>query len=100
MAIYLIADAEVHDPESYKAYLEAAPAFVKKHGGEYLVRGGDFEVLRGDWKPTRLLIFRWPDRQALDDFMNDPDYQPWKKIREAATTPKNMMIVEGVSEPV
>ena len=43
MAVYMIADAEVHDPEAYKPYLENAPAFVKKHGGEYLVRGGDFD---------------------------------------------------------
>ncbi len=100
MAIYVIADAEVNDPEKYKAYLENAPKFVQKHGGEYLVRGGDFEVLRGNWKPTRLLIFKWPSREALDNFMNDPDYQPWKELRESVTTPKNMMIVEGVKEPV
>lgn len=100
MAVYMIVDAEVNDPEAYKAYLDAAPAFIKKHGGEYLVRGGDFEVLLGDWKPSRLLVFRWPDRQAIDNFLADPDYQPWKEIREAVTTPKNILIVEGVAEPV
>ena len=67
MAVIMIADAEVDDPEAYKEYLEKAPAFVAKHGGEYLARGGAFEVLRGDWKPTRLVIFRFPqppgDRQ-------------------------------------
>lgn len=96
MAVYLIADAEVHDPEAYKTYLEAAPAFVKKHGGEYLVRGGDFEVLVGDWKPSRLVVFRYPDRQSIENFLNDPDYQPLKAIREAATTPKHVVVVEGV----
>ncbi len=100
MAVYLIADSEVHDPEAFKTYLEGAPAFVKKHGGEYLVRGGDVDVLRGDWKPSRLLIFRWPNRQAIDDFLNDPDYQPLKAIREAATTPKTLLIVEGVDAPL
>ena len=38
MPVIMIADAEVHDPESYKEYLEKAPAFVAKHGGEYLAR--------------------------------------------------------------
>lgn len=100
MAIYVIADAEINDPEKYKAYLENAPKFVQKHGGEYLVRGGDFEVLVGDWKPSRLLVFKWPNREALDNFMNDPGYQPWKELRESVTTRKNLLIVEGVKEPV
>lgn len=96
MAVIMIADAEVNDPEAYEEYLEKAPAFVARHGGEYLARGGAFEVLRGDWKPTRLVIFRFPSRQAIDDFMNDPDYRPLKAIREAATTPRNLLIVDAV----
>ena len=96
MAVYVILDNEVHDPERYAAYMDAAPAFVKKHGGEYLVRGGDFEVKVGDWAPKRLVVFRYPNRQALTDLMNDPDYQPWKKIREAAATTHNLLIVDGI----
>jgi uncharacterized protein (DUF1330 family) len=95
MAVYLLADSEVHDPEAYEAYLEGAPAFVHKHGGEYLVRGGDFDVVHGDWKPTRIVMFRFPDRESIARFMADPDYQPLKAIREAATTAKNMLIMEG-----
>ena len=96
MPVYVILDNEIHDPERYAAYMDAAPAFVKKHGGEYLVRGGDFEVKIGDWAPKRLVVFRYPNRQALTDLMNDPDYQPWKKIREAATTTHNLLIVDGI----
>jgi len=100
MAVYLIIDSEIHDPEAYKAYLEAAPAFLKKHDGEYLVRGGDFTVIKDDWQPTRLLLFQFPDRQAIDSLMNDPDYQPWKKLRESVSKTKNSIVVDGVSEPV
>ncbi len=96
MPVIVIADAEVRDPEAYKEYLEKAPAFVAKHGGEYLARGGAFEVLRGDWRPSRLVIFRFPDRAAIDAFMNDPEYRPLKAIREAATVPKNLLIVEAL----
>ena len=100
MAVYMIADAEVHDPEAYKPYLENAPAFVKKHGGEYLVRGGDFDVPVGDWKPTRLLIVRFPDRQAIENLMNDPGYRPWKELRERVTTAKNIIVVDGVPSSI
>ena len=96
MSVYLIADSEIHDPEAYKKYKEAAPKYVARHGGEYCCRGGKFEVLVGDWNPTRLLVIKFPSRKAYDEFMTDPDYRPWKELREAITTPKNILILEGV----
>ncbi len=96
MSVYIVLDNEVHDADAYGAYLEAAPAFVEKYGGEYLARGGAFEVLVGDWKPNRIVMFRFPDRAAFQDMLADPDYQPLKAIREAATTTRNLLVVDGV----
>ena len=96
MSVYLIADSEIHDPEAYKKYKEAAPKYVTRHGGEYCCRGGKFEVLVGDWNPTRLLVIKFPSRKAYDEFMTDPDYRPWKELRESVTTPRNILILEGV----
>ena len=96
MSVYLIADSEIHDPEAYEKYKEAAPQYVARHGGEYCSRGGKFEVLVGDWNPTRLLVIKFPSRKAYDEFMTDPDYRPWKELRESITTPKNILILEGV----
>jgi hypothetical protein len=33
-----------------------APAAVQAAGGEYLVRGGKFEVMEGHWQPARIAI--------------------------------------------
>ena len=96
MSVYLIADSEIHDPEAYEKYKEAAPQYVARHGGEYCSRGGKFEVLVGDWNPTRLLVIKFPSRKAYDEFMTDPDYRPWKELRESVTTPRNILILEGV----
>ena len=96
MSVYLIADSEVHDPEAYEKYKEAAPKYVARHGGEYCCRGGKFEVLVGDLNPARLLEIKFPSRKAYDEFMTDPDYRPWKELRESVTTPKNILILEGV----
>ena len=96
MSVYLIADSEIHDPEAYEKYKEAAPKYVARHGGEYCCRGGKFEVLVGDWNPTRHLVIKFPSRKAYDEFMTDPDYRPWKELRESITTPKNILILEGV----
>ncbi len=96
MSVYLIADSEIHDPEAYEKYKEAAPQYVARHGREYCCRGGKFEVLVGDWNPTRLLVIKFPSRKAYDQFMADPDYKPWKELRESISTPKNILILEGV----
>lgn len=96
MAIYLLLDSTIHDPEKYAEYLRAVPPLVAKHGGEYLARGGKFEVLTGNWKPNRIVLFKWPNREALRAFMADPDYQKWKKLRESVTTANNRLLIEGV----
>ena len=30
--------------------------------------------------------------------MADPDYQPWKELRERITTPHSMLIIEGIQK--
>jgi len=96
MAIYVILDNDIHDHAKYNEYKEAVPAMVARHGGEYLVRDGKIEVPVGDWHPNRMVIFKWPSRQALEAFLSDPDYQPWKTLRENCTTTNQLVIVEGV----
>lgn len=65
------------------------------HDGEYLVRGGAFEVLEGDWQPTRLVLFRFPDLRSVKAFVNDPEYQPLKALRHRVAK-TSMVAVAGV----
>ncbi|HML10998.1 MAG TPA: DUF1330 domain-containing protein [Stellaceae bacterium] len=96
MTAYLIVDLDVHDPAGYQEYREGVGAFVAKHGGEYLVRGGEFEIVEGDWQPHRLVLFRFPNRQAIRDFFADPGYARFKAIRfKTATT--NAVAVDGIA---
>ncbi len=81
MSAYMIVDTDIHDAEQYEAYKRAVPALIARHGGEYLVRGGAFEVLEGDWRPTRLVLLCFPDRAAIHAFLADPDYQPLRALR-------------------
>jgi Domain of unknown function (DUF1330) len=51
-----------------------------------LVRGGKFVILEGDWKPSRLVIFRFPDRARAQALFGDPDYRPLKVLRRDPLT--------------
>ena len=89
-------DAEIHDAAAYEKYKVAAPEYVARHGGEYCCRGGDIDVLAGEWRPQRIVMLKFPSRAAFDALMADPDYQSWKDLRESLTTIKVQVILEGV----
>ena len=41
MAVYSISRIEVKDWNIYEKYMKLVPDFINKHGGKYLVRGGE-----------------------------------------------------------
>ena len=42
---YAIFQIEITNPEEYKNYVAKASGIAAKYGGEYLVRGGDYECV-------------------------------------------------------
>ena len=101
MSVYMILDAELHisepkDAADYEKYKEAAPEYVDRYGGEYLCRGGKIDVELGNWNPERVVMIRFPTREAYDSFMADPGYRPWKELRESLSTIKLLAVLEGV----
>jgi uncharacterized protein (DUF1330 family) len=97
---YVIVDMKITDPEQYKGYMAAAPAAVKAFGGEYLVRGGRFEVMEGNWTPARVAMLRFPSFDQAKAFYDDAQYRAARAQREGATEFFNMVLVEGLAAPV
>jgi uncharacterized protein (DUF1330 family) len=95
MSAYMIVNLEVKDPLAYEAYKIQVPALIRKYGGEYLVRGGSCEVLEGDWRPGRLVLFRFPDVQSILALQVDPEYLPLKALRQKVAYTE-AVAVEGV----
>ncbi len=95
MSAYLIYDVDVHDPAPYGEFMEKVIQVVEQYGGKYLVRGGRHEVLEGDWNPTRLVLFEFPDMDSARKIIASEEYAPLKKLRQACST-GHIVIVEGV----
>jgi len=95
MTAYMIVDIEVRDNESFEEYRARVPALIRKHGGEYLTRGGTCDVIEGSWQPRRLVLFRFPSRAAIHAFFEDPDYADLKALR-IRTCDSNIVAVDGV----
>ena len=47
MPAYLLADVKVSNPEQYLGYQALTPAAIAAGGGEFVVRGGEAEVIEG-----------------------------------------------------
>ena len=95
MTAYMIMDIDVLDPLQYETYKREVPRLVEKHGGEYLVRGGEFEVIEGEWTPVRLVIFSFPNRQAIHALFADPEYDTLKLLRHKVAI-TSIVAVDGL----
>jgi uncharacterized protein (DUF1330 family) len=95
MPAYVIVEADVHDPETYRGYMAASPGAVAAGGGRFIVRGGATEVLEGDWQPKRIVVLEFPDVETARRFYDSEQYQAAKKLRDGAAR-FNMILVEGL----
>ena len=97
MAAYLLANVDIADTEGIQKYLAATPEIVKKYGGRFLVRGGEFWVAEGNWSPKRLVIVEFESYEKAKAFWHSEEYKPLKALRQASAK-TDMVIVEGISK--
>ena len=95
MPAYLIGDVTVKDPIAYEQYRNQVGDLIARHHGEYVVRGGEIEVIVGDWHPNRLIILRFPDKAAVRAYLNDPVFHKLGELRQRAIK-SQIVMVEGV----
>src|SRR5665213_884310 len=88
MKAYLVLDLTVNDFAGFKKYIVEIPAFIAKHSGKYIVQGVQPTTIEGDWKPERMVIIEFPERQNAEAFLSDPEIQELFKIRHDTTTSK------------
>lgn len=94
MAAYVIADITINDQNKYADYRAQVPATVAKHGGRFLVRGGNHETLEGPWHPGRVVVIEFPDMAAAKAWYASQEYGPLIKLRQSAST-GSVLMVEG-----
>jgi len=95
MPAYIIVEIDVHDPVGYEQYKNLAGPTVKKYGGKYIVRGGQTEVLEGDWQPKRIVVLEFESAHRAKQWLNCEEYREPRKMRHR-TARTNMILVEGL----
>lgn len=95
MAAYVIANVTIEDPVRYEDYKRMVPGTLTAFGGRFIARGGQIEVLEGNWKPNRLVILEFPSVERARAWWNSPEYSEAKALRQATST-GTLLIVEGL----
>ena len=95
MSAYVIVQVTVTDPTKYDEYKTLAAAAVDKHGGKYIVRGGDAEDLEGKRPHARLVVLEFPSYDQAKTWYHSAEYQKAKAARAGAGTGV-FTVVQGV----
>ena len=86
MTAYCLWDVrEIHDQDAIDEYVEKVTATVEAHGGEYVVIGGPWQVVEGDWHPTFPVLIRFPSMEAANGWYSSDDYRVLKALRTGAS---------------
>ncbi len=68
---------------------------IELFGGRFIVRGGQLEVLGGDWQPNRIVVLEFESMDKAKNRINFPEYREVKKIRDENAR-SNAFVVNGV----
>ena len=94
MAAYVIANVDVKDAALFEQYRQQVPDTLARHGGRYVVRGGQHETLEGGWTPTRLVVLEFPSMEQARRWYDSEEYRGPKALRmKCALT--DLVLVQG-----
>ncbi|MDQ0360643.1 DUF1330 domain-containing protein [Breznakia pachnodae] len=78
MSAYFVVSVEINEQsnqQDYDKYIDKVVPIVKKYGGEYLVRSNLITPLSDNWKPDRMIIIRFDNKQQIFDWLNSEEYK-------------------------
>jgi len=99
MPAYVIAHTgNFRDAAALDEYRRRNTDAVAHHGGRFLVRGGDVQVLEGTWDHERCFLMQFADADSSRGWYQSDEYAPLKAMRQAASSTM-MILVPGIEQP-
>ena len=95
MAAYILVDCKVTDPARYETYKKLAEAAISRHGGRYLVRGGESVLLEGTRQPNRIVVLEFSTLEGAKAFYSSAEYLAARAARAGAAE-MTLVAVAGV----
>jgi uncharacterized protein (DUF1330 family) len=95
MAAYIIVAVDVTDPDAYATYSRQVPATLTPFEGRFIVRGGGYEVLEGEFTAPRIVVLEFPTREQATAWHESDAYQAILPTRQQNAETFFMVAVDG-----
>ena len=95
MTAYIISRVQMKPGAALESYRQLAAASIERHGGRYLVRGGEQQILEGTWAPATIIV-EFPTIEAARAWYASADYAEALEYREEALE-RDLILVEGLA---
>jgi len=97
MAAYLISDIMVRGRAAFEIYRTRAAEAIHSHGGRYLTRLGEVQVLEGSGNPNMIVIVEFPNLEQARAWYRSPEYAFALEVRDTALS-RNLIAVDGLNQ--
>ena len=91
---YLIVRVNIKDAELFQQYPPLSTKAVEKFGGKYLIRGGTFNVVEGEWPAERTTVVEFESFIKAKEFYNSLEYNEAKNVRQKSAD-SDFILIEG-----
>lgn len=85
MSVYVIAQLSITDRAAYNRYQAKFFDVFRKFKGELLAADEKPEVVEGDWQREKVVLMRFPDKAAFEDWAFSEEYREIAKDRAAGS---------------
>lgn len=96
MPAYVISQVTPLDEDAFSAYRDRAAASIAKYGGKYVVRGGELQILEGDFERQAIVVVEFPDLDTARRWYRSSEYALALNLRDKALA-RELVLVNGVS---
>lgn len=98
MAAYCLFDnLEVVDSRKMEEYKARVARVVQQYGGRYLVRGGNVELVEGQWRPSFPVMIEFSSLERAREWYASEEYKELKALRLSAVRSNAVFMTASVT---
>ena len=97
--VYFIGNFTIEDSDTYRIYEKGFFPLLKKHGGQFITFDDQTQTFEGsDGLKGRVVVFKFPNEVAAQEWYNDPSYQLLSEHRRNGTSLRFLTMVHGIDQ--
>lgn len=99
MAVLMVVTMTITDPAWIEPYFAAVPTLLDDYGAKSIAGSRSIRRIEGkaDAIPDRVAILSFPTMEAVDAFMADERYQPFRAARQSGSVAEILLFENAVS---